>query len=85
MQQGSRSCSACHTAELTDKSVEDEVLHLAAAVQFRVFQSVVGTMWVMPDTDGWDLPRVFFYQAVFSGRMQGARCYEIAVGALRDA
>jgi len=38
------SLSACHTAELTDKSVEDKVLHLAAAVRFCEFQSVIGTM-----------------------------------------
>jgi CHAT domain-containing protein len=35
---------ACHTAELTDESIADEVLHLAAAMQFCRFRSVVGTM-----------------------------------------
>jgi len=68
MQQCSRSCSACHTAELTDKNIEDEALHLAeiaAAVQFCEFQSVVGTMWAMLDTDWWDLPRVFFTRRCF--------------------
>jgi len=37
--------SACHTAESTDESIADEVLHLAAAMQFCGFRSVVGTMW----------------------------------------
>jgi len=76
--------SARHTAELTGKSVEDEVLHLAAAMQVREFRSVVGTMWAMADTDGRDLARDF-YQTVFSGRTQGARQYERTAEALRDA
>ncbi|KAH9024162.1 CHAT domain-containing protein [Lactarius pseudohatsudake] len=44
--------SACHTAEATEGSVTDEVLHLVAAVQFCGFRSVVGTMWAMADMDG---------------------------------
>jgi CHAT domain-containing protein len=36
--------SACHTAELTDESTADEVLHLATAMQFCGFRSVIGTM-----------------------------------------
>ncbi|KAH9057575.1 CHAT domain-containing protein [Lactarius vividus] len=35
--------SACHTAEVTEGSVADEVLHLTAAVQYCGFKSVVGT------------------------------------------
>ena len=46
--------SACHTAELTEKGIADEVLHLAAAMQFCGFRSVVGTMWEMADIDGRD-------------------------------
>jgi CHAT domain-containing protein len=76
--------SACHTAELTQKSITDEVLHLAAAMQFCGFRSVVGTMWAMADTDGRDLARDFYY-SVFSDRMQGARHYERTAEALRDA
>ena len=56
--------SACHTAELTEESIEDEVLHLAAAMQFCGFRSVVGTMWAMADVDGSDLAR-HFYESVF--------------------
>ncbi|KAH9009096.1 hypothetical protein EDB83DRAFT_2454160, partial [Lactarius deliciosus] len=47
--------SACHTAEVTEGSVIDEGLHLAAAVQYCGFRSVVGTMWAMVDEDGRDL------------------------------
>jgi len=76
--------SACHTAELTDESIADEVLHLAAAMQFCGFRSVVGTMWAMADMDGPDLARNF-YRSVFSYGTQGTRYYERTAGALRDA
>jgi len=77
--------SACHTAELTDESIADEVLHLAAAMQFCGFRSVVGTMWAIADMDGRDLARES-YQSVFSdnGR-QGIPYYERTAEALRDA
>jgi CHAT domain-containing protein len=57
--------SACHTAELTEGSITDEGLHLAAAVQYSGFRSVVGTMWAMVDEDGRDLAKDF-YKALFS-------------------
>jgi len=76
--------SACHTAELTKESISDEVLHLAAAMQFCGFRSVVGTMWAMADIDGPDLARDF-YSSVFSDRTQGARHYERTAEALRAA
>jgi len=47
--------SACHTAEHTTESITDEGLHLAGAVQYCGFRSVVGTMWEMADIDGSDL------------------------------
>jgi hypothetical protein len=54
--------SACHTAELTEGSVDDEALHLAAAMQYCGFRSVVGTMWAMADTDAADLSKHFYKQ-----------------------
>ncbi|EKM54018.1 uncharacterized protein PHACADRAFT_257596 [Phanerochaete carnosa HHB-10118-sp] len=44
--------SACHTAEQTQGSASEEVLQLAAAVQFCGYRSVIGTMWAMQDLDG---------------------------------
>ncbi|KAF8478907.1 hypothetical protein DFH94DRAFT_693298 [Russula ochroleuca] len=76
--------SACHTAELTEESIADEALHLAAAMQYCGFRSVVGTMWAMVDGDGRDLARNF-YKQVFSGRKQGERYYVRTAEALRDA
>ena len=59
--------SACHTAELTEGSLTDEGLHLAAAMQYCGFRSVVGTMWAMADTDGEDLSK-HFYKAIFADK-----------------
>jgi CHAT domain-containing protein len=83
--------SACHTAELTEGSVADEGLHLAAAMQYRGFRSVVGTMWAMADTDGADISR-HFYKTIFSENAsqnavlyheRSARALQIAVTKLR--
>jgi CHAT domain-containing protein len=75
--------SACYTVELTDQSISDQVLHLAAAMQFCRFQSVIGMMWAMVDIDGLDLAR-HFYESVFSDEAQGGRYYERTAGALHD-
>jgi len=76
--------SACHTAELTTESIADEGLHLAGAVQYCGFRSVVGTMWEMVDDDGPDLARNF-YGSVFSNKWQGMPYHERTAEALRDA
>jgi CHAT domain-containing protein len=76
--------SCCHTAELTEGSLADEVLHLAAAMQFCGFRSVVGTMWSMADIDGPALARSF-YKSVFSDETPGIRYHERTAAALRDA
>ena len=75
--------SACHTAEVTEGSIVDEGLHLAAAVQYCGFRSVVGTMWAMMDEDGRDLAK-HFYKALFSGP-RGMPCHERSAKALRFA
>ncbi|KAG2028893.1 CHAT domain-containing protein, partial [Suillus americanus] len=41
--------SACHTA-VGDKETPDEVIHLAAGLQFSGFKSVIGTLWEVDDT-----------------------------------
>ena len=78
--------SACHTAELTDESVAKEGLHLAAAVQFCGFRSVVGTMWAMADTDGAYLSQRF-YESIFpkSPSPKRAPYYERSARALQVA
>jgi len=76
--------SACHTAELTTESIADEGLHLAGAVQYCGFRSVVGTMWEMADVDGPDLAGNF-YRSVFSNRWGWMPHHERTAEALRDA
>ncbi|KAN0131130.1 CHAT domain containing protein [Lactarius tabidus] len=78
--------SACHTAELTEGSATDEGLHLAAAMQFCGFRSVVGTMWAMADTDGADLSK-YFYRTIFSDKadQRGAPYHERSARALQIA
>ncbi|KAH9162269.1 CHAT domain-containing protein [Lactarius sanguifluus] len=78
--------SACHTAELTEDSIADEGQHLAAAMQFCGFRSVIGTMWAMADTDGAYLSK-HFYKSIFSessGR-RGVPHYERSARALQFA
>jgi CHAT domain-containing protein len=75
--------SACHTAEVTEGSMMDEGLHLAAAVQYCGFRSVVGTMWAMVDEDGRDLAK-HFYKALFSNP-RGIPHHERSAKALRFA
>ena len=75
--------SCCHAAETTERSVADEALHLAAAMQYCGFRSVVGTMWEMADTDGRDLAKSF-YKFLFSGK-GCVPYYERSAEALRDA
>jgi CHAT domain-containing protein len=44
--------SACHSAAIDIDNTPDEAIHLAAALQFCGFRSVVGTLWGMADIDG---------------------------------
>jgi CHAT domain-containing protein len=78
--------SACHTAELTEGSSAEEGLHLAAAVQYCGFRSVVGTMWAMANQDGPELAK-HFYKTMFPKKEKGEPepYYKRSAGALRDA
>ncbi|KAI0261845.1 CHAT domain-containing protein [Gloeopeniophorella convolvens] len=82
--------SACHTAELADTKEPDEMLHLAAAMQYCGFRSVVGTMWEMADKDGKDMAK-HFYRRLLSPRWdasvsiaeRSAKALQFAVQKLR--
>ncbi|KAI0245800.1 CHAT domain-containing protein [Lactifluus subvellereus] len=76
--------AACHTAELTEDSTPDEVLHLTAAMQFSGFRSVIGTLWAMADEDGQDLSEHFYRKMMFAAGAQVAS-YEKSARALRYA
>ncbi|KAN0141123.1 CHAT domain containing protein [Lactarius tabidus] len=76
--------SACHTAEVTEGSIIDEGLHLAAAVQFSGFRSVVGTMWAMVNEDGRDLAENF-YKVLFLNSRRGIPYHKRSAKAPRFA
>ncbi|KAH8978832.1 CHAT domain-containing protein [Lactarius akahatsu] len=76
--------SACHSAELTEQSIADEALHLAAAMQYSGFRSVVGTMWAVVDDDGPELAK-HFYKTMSSNQGKKAPAYRRSARALRNA
>ena len=51
--------SACHTA-VGDKSTPDEVLHLAAGMQFAGFNGVIGTLWRVDDATAHQVVTPFY-------------------------
>ncbi|KAG2061040.1 hypothetical protein BDR06DRAFT_903510 [Suillus hirtellus] len=59
--------SACHTA-VGDKNAPDEVIHLAAGMQFSGFRGVIGTMWAVDDNTARHMVKEF-YDAMFSGKI----------------
>ncbi|KAH9172773.1 CHAT domain-containing protein [Lactarius sanguifluus] len=83
--------STCHTAGSTDVDDPTEGLNIAAAMQYQVFRSVIGTMWEMADTDGRDISK-FFYRYLLAHRDEShgvplgersARALQKAVRAIR--
>ncbi|KAF9463759.1 CHAT domain-containing protein [Collybia nuda] len=57
--------SACHSAAGSIYGTPDESIHLAAALQFCGFRSVIGTLWAMVDDNGPTITEVF-YRNIFS-------------------
>jgi hypothetical protein len=51
--------SACHTA-VGDEETPDEVIHLAAGLQFSGFKSVVGTLWEVDDAVAKHVVKAFY-------------------------
>ncbi|KDR68042.1 hypothetical protein GALMADRAFT_146776, partial [Galerina marginata CBS 339.88] len=51
--------AACHSVA-SDLITPNETIHLAAALQFCGFRSVVGTLWEMNDEDGPNLSKEFY-------------------------
>ncbi|KIO23449.1 hypothetical protein M407DRAFT_27056 [Tulasnella calospora MUT 4182] len=51
--------SACHSAA-GDRDTPDEVIHLAAGLQFIGFRNVIGTLWQSYDPDAPEFAKVFY-------------------------
>ncbi|KAG1747661.1 CHAT domain-containing protein [Suillus lakei] len=65
--------SACHTT-VGDESSPDEAIHLAAAMQFAGFRSVIGSMWSVDDSVANQIVSVFYENLVDdSGRLDCTR------------
>ncbi|KAF8436331.1 CHAT domain-containing protein, partial [Boletus edulis BED1] len=55
--------SACHTT-VGDEDSPDEAIHLASAMQFAGFRSVIGTMWVVDDGETNKITSTFYKHMV---------------------
>ncbi|KAN0100021.1 CHAT domain containing protein [Tylopilus felleus] len=65
--------SACHTT-VGDEESPDEVIHLAATMQFAGFRSVIGTMWAVDDAHTNQITSTFYrYMVDESGRLDHTR------------
>ncbi|KAN0082482.1 CHAT domain containing protein [Tylopilus felleus] len=65
--------SACHTT-VGDEESPDQVIHLAAAMQFSGFRSVIGTMWAVDDGHMNQITSTFYKHMVNeSGRLDHTR------------
>jgi CHAT domain-containing protein/tetratricopeptide (TPR) repeat protein len=65
--------SACHTT-VGDEESPDEVIHLASAMQFVGFRSVIGTMWAVDDGETNKITSTFYRHMVDeSGRLDHTR------------
>jgi CHAT domain-containing protein len=75
--------SACHTA-VGDKETPDEVIHLAAGLQFSGFKSVVGTLWEVDDAVAKHIVEAF-YKYMFHPKEEGVMDCTKAAWALNCA
>ncbi|EGN94737.1 hypothetical protein SERLA73DRAFT_162832 [Serpula lacrymans var. lacrymans S7.3] len=66
--------SACHTAG-GDRNTPDEVIHLAAGMQFSGFRSVVGTLWAVDDGTAHHMVS-HFYKHFFEAGCDSTRAAE---------
>ncbi|KAG2065648.1 hypothetical protein BDR04DRAFT_1032267, partial [Suillus decipiens] len=65
--------SACHTT-VGDKERPDESIHLAAAMQFCGFRSVIGSMWSVDDEVARQVVSAFYSHVIDdSGRLDSTR------------
>ena len=75
--------SSGRTAELVDGADFVEGLHLAAAMQYYGFGSVVGAMWDLGDVDGEDLFLDFYREMLSGGADEGTSPSERSARALQ--
>ena len=81
--------SACFAATPDLAGAPDEVIHLASALQFSGFRSVVGTLWELIDKDAPQLASDFYQNLVQEGKdkisfKDTARALSLAVNKMRE-
>ncbi|KAG1844816.1 CHAT domain-containing protein [Suillus subalutaceus] len=76
--------SACHTA-VGDEETPDEVIHLAAGLQFSGFKSVIGTLWVVDDAVVKHVVKAFYENMFSDSKDGGVMDYTKAAWALNRA
>jgi CHAT domain-containing protein len=76
--------SACHTA-VGDEETPDEVIHLAAGLQFSGFKSVVGTLWEVNDAVAKHVVEAFYENLFMDLRDNGVMDCTKAAWALNRA
>ncbi|KAG1873811.1 CHAT domain-containing protein [Suillus subluteus] len=76
--------SACHTA-VGDEETPDEVIHLAAGLQFSGFKSVVGTLWEVDDSVAKHVVEAFYTYMFKDLKDGGVMDYRKAAWALNCA
>lgn len=81
--------AACHSAA-SESKVPDEVLSLAAAMQFCGFKSIVGTLWTMNDSDGPILAEQVYKNMLRNGQQnadvrQSAQAIHLATKHMRES
>lgn len=81
--------AACHSAAAESKA-PNEVLSLAAAMQFCGFRAIVGTLWTMDDKDGPVLAEAFYKHMLRNGLdkanvLDSAEAVHLATKAMRES
>ncbi|KAJ6450898.1 CHAT domain-containing protein [Mycena sanguinolenta] len=74
--------SACHTANRDTVNAPDERVNLATAFQLCGFRSVIGSLFVMGDADGYILAKEFYDQK-FNHKKDSATALHLAVDKMR--
>jgi CHAT domain-containing protein len=64
--------SACHTASF-NRHTPDEVIHLAAGMQFAGFRSVIGTLWAVDDGVVCKVVSAFYKELFAMGGLDSTR------------
>ncbi|TFK39122.1 CHAT domain-containing protein [Crucibulum laeve] len=75
--------SACQTAQI-NPSEPDEYIHIAAAMLFAGFESVIGTMWSINDGDAPIVAKSFYQNLIKDGKIQFSNTSLALHNAIKD-